>query len=331
MLDHALPALSPETARRLIQRIETIPLFAHAYSFHQNFRFGHFKPDDLLDFATEHGLCGVKIHIADGEDASLGNMDDAGLQDFGLRARHLGLGVHLEISETAVPSLREAIRVGRKIGATSIRCYPRYSGKLSSVIAQTISDLKQLRELDPDGQFRFTLEQHEDLTSTEIVRIVEAVGNPNLSVMFDFSNMINAYEKPLEACAVMSAHITDVHIKDARIIEVNGGWAQIGCRSGEGDIPQARLLLELLCLGADLPQIVAFGLEEEVGYYASPFRFPGEPDDPDIQYREFSETDPGADCDLTAQLETERADAERLCAHVKRLLEQLRDHATSYL
>lgn len=331
MPNNTLPILSPEKARALIERIETIPLYAHAYSFHLNFRFGGFKPCDLLDFAAKNGLRGVKIHREDGEENSLGNADAVQLSGFGKKAKQLGLDVHLEISETEVPSLCDAIRVCRTIGATSIRCYPRYEGKVSSVIERTINDLRQLKDQDPEGTFRFTLEQHEDLTGAELVRIVEAVGNPNLSLMFDFTNMINAYERPLDALQTMAKHITDVHIKDAVILEDSGGWAQRCCRSGDGDIPQARLLMELLCLGENAPQVLAYGLEEEVGYHSPPFRFPNEEDDPFINARNVSETDLVAGVDIATQLAKEKADAQHLCTHVQELLKLLRNHAASFL
>ena len=329
--DAALPPLSAQDAETLIRRIEGIALYTHAYSLHLNFRYGGFTPCDLLDFAAKHGHHGVKIHLEDGEEASLGRMDASSRARFAQKARQLGLDVHLEISETEVQSLRKAILVGHQTGATSIRCYPRYEGRVSDVIARAIEDLRHLQELDPVGQFLFTVEQPEDLTGAELVRIVEAVGNPNLSLMFDFTNMINAYEHPLDALRAMAAHITEVHIKDAKVVDDKGGWGQQCCRSGEGDIPQARLLMELLLLGKDEPQVRAFGLEEEVGYFSPAFRFPGEEQDPYIPHRALSETKLDPEANLQELLAREVADAEHLCSHILKLLKQLRDHATDSL
>ncbi|MGB7244000.1 MAG: TIM barrel protein [Sulfitobacter sp.] len=326
--DATLPPLSAQKAEALIRRIDSIALYMHAYSLHLNFYYGGFTPSDLLDFAARHKHRGVKIHLLDGEDASLGNMDAAGLSRFGQKAKQLGLDVHLEISETEVASLRKAVFIGQQTGATSIRCYPRYEGRVSTVIARTIDDLRHLKALDPQTTFRFTLEQHEDLTGTELVKIVEAVGNPNLSLMFDFTNMINAFERPLDALRVMAPHVTDVHIKDAIIIEEKGGWAQQCCRSGDGHIPQARLLVELLLLGQDQPQVRAFGLEEEVGYHSPPYRFVNEELDPYIPHRPLSETKLGPEANLEELLAQERSDAKHLCSHIDMLLKQLRDHAT---
>ena len=326
-----LPALTQKTAQTLIDRIGSIPLFAHAYSFHLNFRFGNFGPLDLLGFAADNRLKGVKIHMLDGEENSLGNADLARLAEFRNKAESLNLDVHLEISETERTSLQKAIKVGHQINASSIRCYPRYEGHVSTIIDRTIRDLKALRELDPDGKLRFTLEQHEDLTSAELIQIVDAVGNPNLSLLFDFANMVNAFERPFDALETMAPYITDVHIKDAKIIEDRGGWGQMCCRSGDGDIPQAGLLLALLCLGKNDSQVLAYGLEEEVGYYAPPLRFPNEADDPFIKYRDISETDLAADGDIARHLASEREDADHLCSHIQDILKQLHDHAASYL
>lgn len=326
-----LPALTQKKAHALIERIDEIPLYAHAYAFHLNFRFGSFRALDLLDFAAGNKLYGVKIHMDDGEQDSLRNADETQRAEFRKAAKRLNLDIHLEISETELPSLRKAIQVGHDIGATSIRCYPRYEGRVSEIISRTIDDLSALCDLDPDCAFRFTLEQHEDLTGAELVRIVEAVDNPNLSLMFDFTNMINAYERPIDAFHAMEPHITDVHIKDAKIVEDRGGWGQLCCRSGDGDIPQAHLLMELLCLGENTPQVLAYGLEEEVGYYAPPLRFPDEEDDPFISYRNISETDLAPDANLASLLIQERADAQHLCTHIQDLLKLLRDHAASYL
>ncbi|MCV5537374.1 hypothetical protein OFN30_17780, partial [Escherichia coli] len=63
-------------ARKILQRVDTLPLYLHAYAFHLNMRLERVLPADLLDIASENNLRGVKIHVLDGERFSLGNMDD---------------------------------------------------------------------------------------------------------------------------------------------------------------------------------------------------------------------------------------------------------------
>lgn len=313
--------LSPLLRQRLAQRAATAPLFAHAYSLHLNMRFGAVSPEDLLDFAAQHRLCGVKIHVEDGEGQSLRARDLAERRAFGARAQALGLELHIETSATDAASLTELVEIGRATGATCLRFYPRHSGALSAVIAQTIKDLALLHTLDPAGQFRFVLEQHEDLTSAELVQIVQAVGHPRLHLLFDFGNMINALETPLAALAVQAPYLTDVHVKDCKVLEDRGGWAHLACASGSGDIPIQALLVDLLLLG-DTPQILAFALEEEEGYYAPAFRFPDEGPNPHIPPRGASETDPGQG-DLAQRLAREYAAAEAQIALVRQMLAEI--------
>lgn len=305
-------------AVRLIARIGEIRLFAHAYSWHLNFRLGAAVPCDFLQFAHLQGMAGVKIHVEDGEERSLLRAPDTRAA-FGRLAQSLGLEVHIETSATDEATLRAAIGVARDVGATSVRCYPRYSGPVSQIIAQTIRDLRLLPELDPKGALDFLLEQHEDLKSHELVHILQAVQHPRLALLFDFANMINAYETPEAALATMAPYVTDVHIKDAKILPDRGGFAHRACRSGEGDIDFRGLLTTLLLLG-DAPQVRAFACEEENEMFAPAYRFPTDPPDPIIPPRDPSTTEVALGEDLPSRLVREKAEAEAQIAYVRQIL-----------
>ena len=322
----AIASLSPAEAAELAQRASSAPLYAHAYAMHLNFRYGGYKPVDLLEYAARNRLAGVKIHVEDGEANSLQSASASIRQEFGEKARKLGLKVHIETSSTARTDLEEAIDIARAVGATSVRSYPRYEGHVSEIIEQTVTDLKQLAVLDPDQKLLFTLEQHEDLTSIELVQIMRRVNNPRLSLLFDFGNMINSYEQPLEALATQASYITEVHVKDLHIVPDRGGWAQTGCISGSGDLPFTELMLRLLMLGADKPQVSAFALEEERDYYSPALRFPDEAEDPFIPFRTASLTsvDPAT---LPESMAREQQDALNQITTVRSVLDQIKQAA----
>ncbi len=321
--------MTSHDAARLIARIADIRLFAHAYSLHLNFRLGAALPSDFLRFAHLQGMAGVKIHVEDGEERSLLHAAETRAV-FGRLAQSLGLEVHIETSATDEATLRAAIGVARETGATSVRFYPRYAGPVSQIIAQTIRDLRLLPQLDPDGQLDFLLEQHEDLKSHELVHILQAVQHPRLTLLFDFANMINAYETPEAALATMAPYVTDVHIKDARILPDRGGFAHRACRSGEGDIGFRGLLTTLLLLG-DQPQVRAFGCEEENEMFAPAYRFPTDPPDPIIPPRAPSTTEVTPGEDLPSRLARERAEAEAQIAYVRQILADLSTQARKVL
>lgn len=318
-------------ARKILDRQASLPLYLHAYSYHMNMRLEQILPADLLDIAHQQELHGVKIHILDGESRSLKHMRDDELAAFRSKAANLGLDINLEISSSAPAEIDEAVIVAEKIGATSLRFYPRYEGHLSTVLARIRDDLAHIRQQHGYRALSFTIEQHEDLKSGELVQLVQESGIDSLSLLFDFGNMINANEQPLEALQVMAPYIAHVHIKDAKIIQEGTGLGHIACASGTGDMPFEELLKQLICLGDDKPQVLAYGLEEEVDYYAPAFRFSDESNDPWIPWREMSETPLPAPELLSARLAQEKQDAIRQIEHVRTVLKKLITQAKTIL
>ena len=73
------------------------------------------------------------------------------------------------------------------------------------------------------------------------------------------------------------------------------------------------MLRELLLLGEDKPQVISFGLEEEVEYFAPAFRFDDEGDNPWIPWRTAS---------YTPLPETDKVD-ERLAQEAEHAIEQI--------
>ncbi|VTR45422.1 Xylose isomerase-like TIM barrel [Serratia fonticola] len=78
-------------------------------------------------------------------------------------------------------------------------------------------DIQYIKQNYQHSGLSFTLEQHEDLKSHELMSLLAKADFPQLSLLFDFANMINANEEPLPALAAMASQITQVHIKDAVI------------------------------------------------------------------------------------------------------------------
>jgi len=286
--------LDTPTLRRLVERTEDAPLFTHSYPFYFHIGpKGGWGADDLLTFAAEYGLKGVKCHLNASDSGTLVHLSPEKRIALGARTRELGLQWHVEVSSTEFNDLAQVVTVASDLQAESIRCYPRYSGHVSTILPRAIEDLRRFRrELDPESRFHLTVEQHEDLTSIELVQLMETIDDAHINLLFDTTNMINVGEQPVQALHVQAPWVTEVHVKDARILPDRGGWAQLCCRSGTGDIPLARLLAELLLLGQHEPQVRAIALEEEVNYFAPAYRFPNDPKDPFIPPRTASKTAP---------------------------------------
>ena len=329
----SLPRLTGELARTLIDRIDGARLFGHAYALLGNLTYGDYSPHDVLDFADRHGLAGVCIHVLDGEERSLGRMSDDGLRQFADRARSLCLSIHLEISTTARPDVEEAVRIAGLLGVQNIRVYSRFEGVLSDVLARIEEDLRLLAELADEHRLHFSFEQHEELRSTEIAGLLRRISHPRLHAMFDFGNMVNACERPMDALSTLAPHILQAHLKGVHVLPEGDGYGHRGVLQGspDDDLPGARMLFELLMLGKDEPQVIALALEQENLYYAPAFRHAGEGEDPFIPYRDFSTTGIPAGWTREDLLAAEPGWADDQVKYVKGLLASLRDIAVSHL
>ena len=321
-----------ETARKLRDRIDNIRLHAHTYSLIHNLTHGSFRPANALDFAYEHELHGLNIHVDDGEEYSLTHSTPKQLAQFKTYAQELNLTIHLEISSTKKVDINRVVQIAQALEIQNIRVYSRYEGYLSQVLAWTVADLRYMTELADRHNLFFDFEQHEEFKSTEIVEMLKKVNHPRIRALFDFSNMINAYEQPLPALKAMAPYIRQVHLKGARIIKEGKSYGQMGVVQGspEDEMPYARMLFELLLLGDAKPQVICFALEQEVNYYAPAYRHADEGENPFIPHKDPSETSFDEE-NANKILLNERRWANNQVYFVRSLLAEMRWLATSYL
>ena len=301
------PSLSAVGAATLLQRLEHVPLFAHSYPFILNMDHGRFLPVDLVEFARRNRLDGLCLHINDGGKGSLARITVAERENFRRLLDDLSLKLHLEISSTKRDEVDFVAEIAEQLGVTNIRFYARHEGRLRDVLEAVYRDLAYAVDLANARGLKFHYEQHEDLRASEIAGLLQRIGDPRLNVLFDYTNSWNAYEEPLDALRILGPWIRQVHIKGGRKTISAAGWGQVGVPQGsaEDELPSALLLHELLMLGEDRPQVIAFALEQEVGYVAPPFRGPADGADPIIAAREPSQTLIDAGGSLDARLADE--------------------------
>ncbi|MEK1842055.1 MAG: TIM barrel protein, partial [Pseudomonas sp.] len=226
------PLLTEALARQLLDRLGQMRLFAHAYPLLTNLTHGRVTPADLLDFAYRHELQGLSLHLLDGEENSLSQMTPAQLQAFADKANALGLDVHLEISSTLKKDVDQVIAIAKALGVRNIRVYSRYEGTLSRVMDVIESDLHYLAHQADEHDLFFDFEQHEELKSAEIAQLLSRLNHPRLHALFDFGNMINACEQPLQALRNLAPHIRQAHLKGVRVVPEQNGFGHYGVLQG---------------------------------------------------------------------------------------------------
>lgn len=109
--------------QKLCNRIDGIQLHAHSYSLIHNLTHGSLKPTDALEFAYQHEMQGLNIHVDDGGEHSLTHSTLEQLAKFKAYAQRLKLAVHLETSSTQKADVDKVIQIARALDVQNIRVY----------------------------------------------------------------------------------------------------------------------------------------------------------------------------------------------------------------
>ena len=211
-------------------------------------------PLKSLDHVKELGLQGIFFSTVLDMSPKL----DAGvLRD--IRAKADDLGLYLESGlgkinpycSAEAPELRAAgdgdIMAGftRMIEASAaIGCFelwvspgnfkPAYRGRLAvdrfrtdvTWEEQLVAIEKVLQRLAPVARangVHLNMETHDEITSFEILRLIENVGEDSVGVVLDTANMLQRGEHPVFATRRLAPYVRQTHIKDAYVGRAPGG------------------------------------------------------------------------------------------------------------
>jgi sugar phosphate isomerase/epimerase len=208
-----------------------------------------------LDHVKELGLAGLFfstiLDMSPGLDAGL-------LRDIRAKADELdlyletGLGKINPYCSAEAPELRAAgdgdIMVGltrmmeasatigcRELWVSPGNFKPAYRGRLAvdrfrtdvTWDEQLVAIERVLQKLAPVARangIHMNIETHDEITSFEIVRLIEAVGADCVGVVLDTANMVQRGEHPVFAAKRVAPYIRQTHIKDAFVGRAPGGF-----------------------------------------------------------------------------------------------------------
>jgi sugar phosphate isomerase/epimerase len=162
---------------------------------------------------------------------------------------------------------RRAMEAAASIGIRELwaetASFKSYNGRLSydrfrtdttweDQLAATIKFLSYLAPIARDLDIHINLETHEEITSFELVRIVESVGPDAVGITFDTGNVLQRLEHPVWAARRLAPYVRQSHIKDYDLIRRHDG---LDCQLrpvGEGVVDFEAILPILHSENADL-------------------------------------------------------------------------------
>ncbi|SHH00644.1 Sugar phosphate isomerase/epimerase [Kaistia soli DSM 19436] len=207
-----------------------------------------------LDHARSYGMAGISFSSVLDMSPTL---DSGALKAIRSRADELGMYLEAGLGKLnpycsaeapelraigdgdIVAGLRRMMEASAEIGCQELwaslsNFKPQYSGRLANDRFRTdvtwpeqlLASERLLRILAPiarDLGIHINLETHDEVTSFELVRLVENVGPDAIGIVLDTANVLQRGEHPVWAARRVAPYIRQTHIKDAYVAHAPGG------------------------------------------------------------------------------------------------------------
>ena len=189
---------------------------------------------DLLVRTSELG--GQVLQICDY--APILGYSDLQLQDLKKRAEDLGMALELGTKGIKPEHLANYLRMADILGAKVIRSMVNAPDHRPSLAEAEVLLKQSLPSYEASG-VTVALETYEQLSSTDLVALVESVGSKNLGICLDPANCVAGLEHPIDVINRCAPYVANLHIKDFAFTR-RGGWVGFtleGIELGKGLLP----------------------------------------------------------------------------------------------
>lgn len=205
--------------------------------------------DAIIALAVRAGLQSVELPLA-----LLPDLAPPRLAALRERLAVCGLTPVVDCDVVEPAALAAAIPAAAALGARVLRVLASpvlegarvaFAPEWAPYLDGVIEHLRAARPLAEAHGVVVALENHQDLTVDDMLRVVDAVGGPQIGVTFDPVNALVVAEDPFAALERLAPHIQNVHLADYVAYPSHEGWRLVRCALGEGDL-NLRRLFELL-------------------------------------------------------------------------------------
>ena len=218
----------------------------------------------LIDGMPSMGVEGLQININGPKGRFLGgDPGDVGhVQRVREALEERNLFVEVAGRSTQPPMLRWQLELCDSLGAEILRTTVELKGDMGQTIRDAADDLEAILPLAHELGVRIALENHEDLTALELISIIETVHDDHIGACLDTGNGICLYEDPVETAARLAPYAITSHIKDQRLVRVNGTVYSVGVGLGRGDVDLPEVI-EVILRKSSLDRLL---IQDTIGY-----------------------------------------------------------------
>lgn len=109
-------------------------------------------------------------------------------------------------------------------------------------LAATVKFLRVLAPIARDNGIHLNVETHEEITTFELVRLVEEAGPDAVGITFDTANVLQRAEHPVWATRRVAPYVRQMHLKDAGLFAAERGFSYQLRTLGEGMVDIGAIL-----------------------------------------------------------------------------------------
>ncbi|MEI7643140.1 MAG: sugar phosphate isomerase/epimerase [Chloroflexales bacterium] len=201
--------------------------------------------DDIIALTVRAGLRSIEFPLD-----MLPDLDPVRLAALRAHLIACDLTPVIDSSVADIATLERHIPAAAALGAQTLRVTvstviegwrSRFIADWDSYLDEVIARLRAVRPLAEHHGVCIAVENHQDATSEDLLRIVAAVGGDQIGVTFDATNAFIVAEDPLAIIERLSPHIRTIHLSDYTVYPSEQGWRLVRCSLGEGNMNLRRL------------------------------------------------------------------------------------------
>lgn len=223
--------------------------------------------EHFLEKAAELGLDGVQLTDA----RHLDSFEYGYVSELRRKAEGLGLYLELGTSGTNPDHLQTMVRAAHVLGSKVVRTFvgkPRATSVegMRGIISEAARQIGEALPLCERYGVSLAIENHQDLTTSEVLGLMETVDSQWVGVCLDTGNALALLDDPMETARALGPLVKTVHLKDYQVCARPSGFVLVGCALGEG-VVDVRGIADLV--GTEAPE-APLNIEAYIGKHPVP-------------------------------------------------------------
>jgi len=201
---------------------------------------------DIFDFLYESNRLGYEgVQIC--ENINYEKLSKYELCKVKEKAKELNLFVEIGMNGLNSNDLKKHIDLAEFLDSNFIRVVigrvkPSEKKKATEIKEESIQILKKILPLLYEKDITIGIENHFDLTDTDLIEIVKEIDSKNIGLIFDSTNCLGFIRNPYEVLQSMKKYLLSIHLKDYVVKKVEAGYFITGTILGDGWLDIKRVL-----------------------------------------------------------------------------------------